>query len=456
MDLQKGKAQEMFRTSVAMSPDGKSGIVRVLASLPQVSMRITIMTDVREKETGKLLAKEMWMAMEVCNFMEDIYLTAEQMGKELEITSRYKWIDNSLLCCNGEVNIREQTCIRTYTPAAVQIVKGITVDAPVSKNGKGKVQLYYNRSSNNGDYCYVYQFDQNSNNPRTEVFLPFRGTLECNYQIVDMQLNEAWLQYYTNGGKVNFDGKDKIVWTKSGKFCSWAFPDDWENVFDVTKISMYNTLYLHAAFNVAVRIDGILEKFDIEINSEDNPSGTSTSCLKQIYPLTLCWGCLAPETLIRMADGQQKRIDTIRVGEKVLSASGKAVCITDVITGTEQIIVVIITERNKQIRLTSNHPVETERGVLPVNMLNASDRVRVDDGEYEQIYQLYTEEYNDRIYNLKLEEESLMFGNGISVGDFDYQQQNYASVATPVFSEEEKILAEILDEEFKRIKNGSE
>lgn len=115
-------------------------------------------------------------------------------------------------------------------------------------------------------------------------------------------------------------------------------------------------------------------------------------------------------------------------------------------------IVVLVTEHNKKIRITSNHPVKTKRGILPADKLNADYMIKNADGEYEGIFMLYEEDYQNKVYNLKLEKPSLLSGNGLSVGDFDYQQRDYTDAVTPVFSEEELLLAKTLKEEYNREK----
>lgn len=116
--------------------------------------------------------------------------------------------------------------------------------------------------------------------------------------------------------------------------------------------------------------------------------------------------CFAQETLIRMADGQEKRINAIRAGDKVLSVSGEDVRVMNIISGIEEKVVVLVTQSGKRIRLTSDHPVQTrQRGVQPVKALLVTDKVKTADGNFEEIDNLYTEMYNDRVYNLCLEKK---------------------------------------------------
>ena len=107
-----------------------------------------------------------------------------------------------------------------------------------------------------------------------------------------------------------------------------------------------------------------------------------------------------------MADGQEKRINAIRAGDKVLSVSGEDVRVMNIISGIEEKVVVLVTQSGKRIRLTSDHPVQTrQRGVQPVKALLVTDKVKTADGNFEEIDSLYTEMYNDRVYNLCLEKK---------------------------------------------------
>ena len=109
-----------------------------------------------------------------------------------------------------------------------------------------------------------------------------------------------------------------------------------------------------------------------------------------------------------MADGQEKRINAIRAGDKVLSVSGEDVRVMNIISGIEEKVVVLVTQSGKRIRLTSDHPVQTrQRGVQPVKALLVTDKVKTADGNFEEIDSLYTEMYNDRVYNLCLEKKKV-------------------------------------------------
>ncbi|MEG2124129.1 MAG: Hint domain-containing protein [Clostridium sp.] len=448
MNTKLGKAQEMFLVNAVITPNSKNGHISVMASLPEASACMTIKTEVREKATGQLLAGNMWIIREDYNFKEDIVLPTDVLKKELEVTTHYQWVYNGLLCSNdGTVEIREHTdlCIVQLNDT---LIKNITVDAPVSKNGNQKVIMYYNRKG--GDYCYNYNFLENH---RTEVFLPFSGAIECTYPIVSMELKTACLKY-GNNGSLYFDGKDKIIWKKNGKICWWAFPEDWENTFDESKITTNSTLYLYATFSVILQTPISRETVEININSCDTPIPYTGGIVKNIYPIQLQWGCFAPDTYIRMADGIQLRIDMIKTGDRIRAMSGENVLVMSVITGMEEKITILVTAEGHRIRLTSNHPVETERGILPADMLNAADKIKTENGTYAKIDELFEEDYRDKVYNLMLEKESLLSANNLSMGDFSYQQKNYLPVADRIFLEEEHLLGSKLEEEYERWKNS--
>lgn len=66
--------------------------------------------------------------------------------------------------------------------------------------------------------------------------------------------------------------------------------------------------------------------------------------------------CLAWNTMILMADGSEKRISEICIGESVMLNTGKKVRINNIYTGREDTILNIMTSHGK-IRVTGSHPI---------------------------------------------------------------------------------------------------
>ena len=146
-----------------------------------------------------------------------------------------------------------------------------------------------------------------------------------------------------------------------------------------------------------------------------------TSCkIKQVF---LQWGCLGEQTLIAMADGSQREIREIKVGDMVYTGQGN-VEVINIYCGMEQEIICIETETGKRLLLTGGHPVMTEEGWVRANDLNAGMCIITADGKAEKMKGLYMMPYNKKVYNLELKENDLqLIAEGIIVGDF--MKQNH-------------------------------
>lgn len=117
-------------------------------------------------------------------------------------------------------------------------------------------------------------------------------------------------------------------------------------------------------------------------------------------------GILLRKPLSAWRTGRRNELMRFSAGDKVLSVSGEDVRVMNIISGIEEKVVVLVTQSGKRIRLTSDHPVQTrQRGVQPVKALLVTDKVKTADGNFEEIDSLYTEMYNDRVYNLCLEKK---------------------------------------------------
>ncbi len=131
-----------------------------------------------------------------------------------------------------------------------------------------------------------------------------------------------------------------------------------------------------------------------------------------------CFGdCLAKDSMILLADGTQKRIEAICVGDTIQMTDGTLKIVTDCMQGYEQSLVYFETVSGCHLHLTSGHPVVTERGMIAAGHLNMADRIKIQE-EYEHLKYIYLVEYNDTVYNLVFAECSYFYANGIAVGDF--------------------------------------
>jgi hypothetical protein len=129
--------------------------------------------------------------------------------------------------------------------------------------------------------------------------------------------------------------------------------------------------------------------------------------------------------MIRMQDGTEKPICDIQPGEFVCTDSGEAIQVTDVVNGTEDKLITIVTEEGKEIRVSAAHPMVTaEKVVKQAADIRTSDQILNAEGKPEQVKFVYDCEYGDKVYNLETGGKAVvLIGNGLQTGGFELQNQ---------------------------------
>ncbi len=132
--------------------------------------------------------------------------------------------------------------------------------------------------------------------------------------------------------------------------------------------------------------------------------------------------CLEENTRIFMADGSQKPIREIRIGEEVMSDSGKTQRVMNVWQGREEHMMCIELRNGFRIILTENHPVKTTTEMKRASEIDENDEILISNGEKCKIASISCIEYNERVYNLDMS-GNIMFAEGIAVGDSEVQNE---------------------------------
>jgi len=117
-------------------------------------------------------------------------------------------------------------------------------------------------------------------------------------------------------------------------------------------------------------------------------------------------GCLPAGTKIRMADGTQRPIEAIAVGDRVWNAMYRTgVRVAATTAGTEQPALLELTTPGGKIRVTRDHPMITRRGLIAARELHVGDFIRSDSGIF-RVVQSITSDKNSgptEVWNLILE-----------------------------------------------------
>lgn len=161
----------------------------------------------------------------------------------------------------------------------------------------------------------------------------------------------------------------------------------------------------------------------LRVTSFDVPD-TGNEVLCRIQKLQIMWGCLCEGSRVRMADGSMRRIEEIRIGE----LTGRDHAYGRVIncwSGQEEVLYNLITEDGNSIKLTNNHPVLTERGLMGAAFIRKGTRIMTENGSFAEITAVKELHGCFKVCNLELDSEDHLFcAEGFTVGDFQLQN-NY-------------------------------
>lgn len=167
-----------------------------------------------------------------------------------------------------------------------------------------------------------------------------------------------------------------------------------------------------------------------------NPDGTNRLRLQMVQydygtcpppPQVRTDGCFARDTKIKTENRGDVQIDLLMPNEGLALSDGRIAKIKRIIAGPEaKPLYVFETKTGQKIRVTTTHPMKTERGVLPADQIKKTDKLLTENGAWVQIKKISRVKYQDQVYNVELEgiEEAdhLVIANGLVSGDLYLQQ----------------------------------
>lgn len=141
--------------------------------------------------------------------------------------------------------------------------------------------------------------------------------------------------------------------------------------------------------------------------------------------------CLLAGTLIKMADGSTKPIETVRAGDQVIAYSDLTTNLktSEVVSVHAPYNVEYYFIINKQIRITENHPVMSNGSWISVGELKVGDVLLEDSGSDLQIYSIERIEEKAMVYNIQVVDGTYV-ANGIVVHNKE-DCEDYCPVPKP-------------------------
>lgn len=283
------------------------------------------------------------------------------------------------------------------------------------------VNVCYARSPAQGEICHYY-YPYGLKNGEQEIYLDVRGSVvfkSATPSVTLERIDRAVLSIDTPyGGAMakTITDLSKYVFSTSTGF-QFEFPTDWGTVIPGGILADRAPCYLYCRIEYHVKGDEETKALWLSSTSPSiQPHWTKVPNIK------LNWGCVAKDTQILMADGTQRAISQIKVGDMVLGGTtGVPVRVTGVINGVDADIWCVETFGGNKIYASDEHPFCTAQGDKRTVDLMEADQVRMQDGSYVAILYRYEQYYGDTVFNLELEQDHYFIANGFVIGDQSVQ-----------------------------------
>lgn len=307
----------------------------------------------------------------------------------------------------------------------------IIVTDPVHKpgvNNVGFIKVCMGRHGADCDYEYTAQPQPTPPTPTIAVSgsVTYAGTIgqpgpdstKFGIYFFVMKRDGGGAQFFTKES----EAYENFTLSNNDHTLSWNFPPA---TFESAPWTQGNEVDLN--ITVAICVDSQITNTCFQVSSlkgiDENDS------IAKIDVLKFFWGCLSADSLILMKDGSKKRVDSIKVSDRVqIDDSGSYLSVVDIITGKEEKPCLrITTENNRSLLVTDEHPIFKFDGFCLAKELRIGDFVKTESG-FERVSNVSEELYDGTIYNLKLggnenqeQAGSAHYANGIFVGDGNMQ-----------------------------------
>ena len=249
--------------------------------------------------------------------------------------------------------------------------------------------------------------------PDSQLRVPSKGSACTDLSLKRIERASLYLTSKTENAtkEVHYDNIiEKISLTDNG--IMWEGIDDWGKNISVIKSGIGNLIGYVLSVTCSLNKSSDLHTFRI----------VNTGSYTNLLPIRFYWDCLAKGTLITMADGSEKPIENVRVGEKVKTLDGTNI-VRDIVKRKEdEAMIVIKTEKGKEIKSTLSHPFMTVDGPIPANYISSGTELRTENGTCKVITACAEFFGICDVYNLILDKKGVMFfANGAASGDFNMQ-----------------------------------
>lgn len=322
------------------------------------------------------------------------------------------------------------------------IVEEFTITAPKYRDGKdnGNIIVLYDRDPFDSEKnTWDYKFPNNhAQNNKVKTLLNFTGSIKVKegYQILGFSetgdilelfytgIDEPNATYHSATGSI----KPFFKISSDKRTCEFDYGNgdpDWHCNLDTSAYgaSCIQKLYAYFHLTISNKI-GIQMPVTFVVEHSTQPGQTyftSEGNVVFLPYISIRWGCFHKQTRIKMADGSEKPICEIVIGDIVQTGNGQPQRVKQIYSGYEEELICLQTEDGMEMSVTAGHPVRTADGVLRAENIRPQSELVAFDGSRHAVKFAFVCPYDDVVYNLELDEPKELIANGILAGDFVMQ-----------------------------------
>lgn len=302
---------------------------------------------------------------------------------------------------------------------------------PIKHPGAKVVKIAIKREGLDVDYAYPQMPTPN------EIIVPFSGQaqLALGYSVAQQPCQSGSLQLSLKtggGGQYALAQADVIAafGASEGGIFTWAMGPDWQQKFPVLAGVGDFDIQLSATLNVTSAAGP--DTTQLNVSSFGTPTTGGS-----LWPLNIQWGCVAPQTRVRLADGSEQTIAQLNAGDLLVSdIQGRTSRVERIIVGEQTDPMWRLQCGEFEVLATEDHPVMTAAGPRAISRLQPGDWVCGYGGEL-RVDSICAEPYEGKVFNLILQSEDgvvplkgdYFVANGLFIGD--NTQQNWLGTQQP-------------------------
>lgn len=344
---------------------------------------------------------------------------------------------------------------KVHTNELYGYVETVKLIDPVSKTGKDTVVVCYDRTPSDGesvDYVYPYKLINNAQELILDVNLEIKLKDDVEYGSASVRDFYLLINSEKNGSAMycvddTFRDNYRKCFTWEGNTVNFSLTDNqWGVPIPLGRMDYANLMWIQGQIPFIVKgRDNPNLSGDIQIilnhGTSEKPEEINTPLMR------LLWGCLAIDTMILMGDGSHKKIQDIKIGERVNCGEGKIGMVINTWTGVENEELVCIEMSNeKYLKCTKSHPIMTNKGYLEACKLTEETTLISENNEEIKIIAMYPIR-EETVYNLDIEvdgDEGCFFAEDVKVGDNMIQNRMFS-----IKDQQNKAITKIQEEVLK-------